>query len=83
MLGSEPFRAEKKKDNDYSIKNLYKIRGIIEIDFFAINVRHSGLFIYDEDEGVCNKVICPEGKSSEIDQIKATPNGKFLAVGFP
>jgi len=80
-LASEPFRAEEKMDYDYAVKLLYRVTGILEVDFFALHIKHSGLKVWNQDTGAINRVECPEYKG-EIDEIKATPNGKFLIVGL-
>jgi hypothetical protein len=51
-------RPEKDKTKDYAITNLYKVRGILEIDFFVLYVRYSGLFVWDEDMDKFTKVNC-------------------------
>ena len=47
-----------------------------------MHVKNSGLKVWNQDTEVISKVECPEYKN-EIDQIKATPDGKFVIVGFP
>lgn len=95
----EPIRIEEKKDNEYSISLLYRVTGILEENFFAMHVQHSGLWVWNADESVTipnpandqepiitnrNRVECIEYKTGpDIDQIKATPDGRFLVVGFP
>mmetsp|Transcript_20791 Transcript_20791/g.32049 ORF Transcript_20791/g.32049 Transcript_20791/m.32049 type:complete len:309 (+) Transcript_20791:2782-3708(+) len=81
LAEEEPIKVETKPDYDYSVKLLYRVVGILEEDFFAIHVKYSGLKVWNEKSGDLNGVVCPEYKG-EIDQIKATPNGQFLLVGF-
>ena len=59
---------------------------------FAIHVKHSGLWILNadlyeaEDDPISknrNYIECIEYATSEINQIKATPDGRYLVVGFP
>jgi hypothetical protein len=78
---ADPFSPEEKKNYDYSITLLYRIGGILEEDFILMHVKFSGLKVWNQDKDVINKVECPEYKN-EIDQIKATPDGKFVIVGF-
>jgi len=82
IRAADPFSPEEKKNYDYSISLLYRIHGILEEDFFLMHVKNSGLKVWNQDTEVISKVECPEYKN-EIDQIKATPDGKFVIVGFP
>mmetsp|Transcript_6435 Transcript_6435/g.10918 ORF Transcript_6435/g.10918 Transcript_6435/m.10918 type:complete len:155 (-) Transcript_6435:164-628(-) len=77
-----PFRGDEQMDYDYSIKLLYRVQGVLEEDFFALHVKHSGLKLWSQESGAINRVECPEYKG-QIDQIKATQDGKYLLVGFP
>lgn len=95
----DPLRVEEKVDNDYSISLLYRVTGILEENFMAMHVKHSGLWVWNADESVKipnvdnkeepieinrNRVECIEYiNGPHIDQIKSTPDGKFLVVGFP
>jgi hypothetical protein len=82
---ADPFSPEEKKNYDYSITLLYRIAGILEQDFFLMHVKNSGLKVWNQEkepEECCKKVEIPEYKN-EINQIKATPDGKFVLVGFP
>jgi len=51
----------------------------------VIYVKHSGLFVWDEDIDRFTKVDCGNLDASvyEADQIRATPDGRHVAVGFP
>ena len=83
IRAAEPFSPGEKGSYDYSISLLYRVTGILEEDFFLMHVKHSGLKVWNSDkEDSIKKVECPEYKN-EIDQIKATPDGKFAIVGFP
>ena len=78
------FRPEQKKDYDYSISSLYKIQGVLERDFFSIAVKHSGLFLWNEEKGECTHIELSDYLHGvEVGQMHATPNGEFLVVGFP
>ena len=60
---------------------LYRIAGFLEEDFFAMHVKHVGLKIWNVDTGQLNRVEVPE-YAGDIDNIRATPDGRFLVVGF-
>lgn len=62
---------------------MYKIRGLLETDFLIIYAKHSGLYCWDEGDAVCNKVNTEDVVKYELDQIKATPNGQYVCIGFP
>lgn len=81
MLG-EPKRSDQKSDNDYSVLLLYRILGFLEEDFFVMHVRHSGLKVWNQDTDQFHRIEVPEYQG-EIDNIKATPDGRFVVVGFP
>lgn len=78
-------------DYDYAISIMYRITGFLEEDFFALHVNNSGLWVWNADliekvdlpEKNRNRIECIEYANSKINQIKATPCGKFLLVGFP
>lgn len=92
-IGSQDkiIRIEDSLDYDYAIDIMYRITGYLEQDLFAIHVKHSGLWIFNADlydaEDTPDKnryyVECIEYATSQINQIKATPDGKYLVVGFP
>ena len=77
----EPRKAHDKSDYEYSVTLLYRITGILDENFFAMHVKHAGLKIWNHDTNQLNRVEVPE-YSGEIDNIKATPDGRFLVVGF-
>ena len=55
--------------------------GILDEDFFAMHVKHAGLKIWNQGTKQFNRVEVPD-YDGEIDNIRATPDGRFLVVGF-
>lgn len=82
---SGSFLDRRNKTTDNSILILYRIKGILDYEFFVVHVKNSGLYLWNETLGIKNKIECNEAedKDCEIDNIKASPNGQFLVIGFP
>lgn len=61
-------------DYDYAIDILYRVTGILEYNFFAVHVKHSGLWIFNFDEYNIedppeknrNRIECIEYATSQI-----------------
>lgn len=71
------------KNTEHAIKIIYRIQGILDYDVFVVHVQNSGLYLWNETTNVKNKIECYDPEDCIIDNIKASPNGQFLAVGFP
>lgn len=81
IVVGEPKKAHDKNDYDYSVTLLYRITAFLEEDFFAMHVKHAGLKIWNQQTRQFHRVEVPE-YNGEIDNIRATPDGRFLVVGF-
>lgn len=55
--------------------------GILDENVLALHVKHAGLKLWSPTRKIMNRVEVPE-YNDEIDNIKATPDGRFLVVGF-
>ena len=52
-----------------------------------MHVKNSGLKVWNAETNKMNKIECPEydeasSKNNQIDNIRATPDAKFIMVGF-
>ena len=77
------FTPDERTDYEYTVTLLFRVPGVEDQDLLVLNVRYSGLFIWNEAEDELNLIECPQFKYLDVDKIRATPNGQFLVVGFP